>query len=138
MSVEQNKTVIDRVFAALNEHDLYTVVSYYRPDCRFYGWAPETLDVAGYKEAMGALLAAFPDARFPVLDVVAEADRVAVLHNFQGTHQAPFQGVPASGRPVQINGIALFHMADGAAAEIWLSADFMGILQQIGAIPAPA
>jgi steroid delta-isomerase-like uncharacterized protein len=138
MTVEENKQVVERIFAALNDRDLETVTSYYHPDCRFYGWAPQMLDVAGYKETMGALLAAFPDSRFPVADVIAEDDTVAVRHNFQGTHQEPFQGVPASGRQVDIGGIAIFRLEDGKAAELWLNADFLGLLQQIGAIPTPS
>jgi steroid delta-isomerase-like uncharacterized protein len=137
MTAEENKQVINRVFAALNDRDLETVLSYYRSDCRFYGWAPQTLDVAGNRETMSALLAAFPDARFPVADVIAEGDKVAVRHNFQGTHREPFQGVPASDRPVDIGGIAIFRMEDGKVVEAWLNADFLGLLQQIGAIPAP-
>jgi len=138
MTTEENKNVINQIFAALNERDLDTVVSHYRTDSRFYGWAPQTLDVAGYKENMGALLAAFPDSRFPVADVVAEDDRVAVRHNFQGSHRQPFQGVPASGQAVDIGGIAIFRLEEGKVAELWLNADFLGIMQQIGAISAPA
>lgn len=137
MTVEENKQVVARIFAALNDRDLDTVTSYYRPDCRFYGWAPQALDVAGYTETMSALLAAFPDSRFQVADVIAEGDRVAARHRFQGTHRETFQGVPASGRPVDIGGIAIFRMEEGKAAEIWLNADFLGIMQQIGAMPAP-
>ena len=138
MSVEENKNVINEVFVALNERDLDAAVSYYRPDTRFHGWAPQTVDVAGYKAIMGELLAAFPDSRFLVHDVIAEDDLIAVRHTFSGTHRQAFQGVPASGRPVEIGGIAVFGMEDSKVDEIWLNADFLGILQQIGAVPTPA
>jgi steroid delta-isomerase-like uncharacterized protein len=138
MSVEDNKSVVNRVFTALNERDLDTVTSYYQPDTRFHGWGPHTVDVAGYEENMSELLAAFPDSRFRVEDVIAEGDRVAVRHTFSGTHQQPFQGVPASGRRVEAPAIVILRMEGGKAVELWLNADFLGIMQQIGAIPAAA
>jgi steroid delta-isomerase-like uncharacterized protein len=138
MTIEENKQVAERIFAALNDRDLDTVTGYFRPDCRFYGWTPQTLDVAGYTETMNALLVAFPDSRFPVADVIAEGDRVAVRHNLQGTHRETFQGVPASGRPVDIGAVVILRLEDGQAAELWLNADFLGMMQQIGAISTPA
>ena len=140
MSVEQNKTIVRRIFAALNERDLDGVISYYNPDCRFHGWGPDTrqtLDVAGYKETMSALLNAFLDSRFPIEEVIAEGDRVAVPHSFRGTHQADFQGVPATGKSVAVNSIAIFRLENDKAAELWLSADFMGLMQQLGVMPSP-
>ena len=137
MSTEQNKRIVRQIFAALNERDLDSVVAHYTPDCRFHGWAPETLDTAGYKAAMSALLAAFPDSRFPIDDIVAEGDRVAVRHSLRGTHGAEFQGIPATGKPVVVNAVAILRLENGKAAELWLNADFMGLMQQLGVIPEP-
>jgi hypothetical protein len=46
--------------------------------------------------------------------------------------------VPASGNPVDIGAVVILRLEDGQAAELWLNADFLGMLQQIGAIPTPA
>lgn len=137
MTTEQHKTIAQNIFAALNERDLDGVVAYYAPGSRFHGWAPETLDAAGYKAAMSALLAGFPDSRFPIDDIIAEGDKVVVRHRFQGTHQAEFQGIPATGKAVSIDGMALLHLDNGVVAEGWLNADLMGMLQQLGVIPTP-
>jgi steroid delta-isomerase-like uncharacterized protein len=84
---------------------------------------------------MSALLAAFPDSRIVVDDVIAEGNKVAVRHRLQGTHQAELQGIPATGRPVEVNGIVIFRLENGKIAEAWLNADIMGMMQQLGAIP---
>lgn len=137
MSAESSKELVESTFKALNQRDLETVVTHYTPDCRFHGWAPETLDVNGYKAAMSAILAGFPDSRFVVDDVVAEGNLVAVRHHFQGTHRAEFQGIPATGNAVTANAIVMFRIEKGVAAELWLNADFLGLMQQLGVIPAP-
>jgi predicted ester cyclase len=124
--------------AHLDLHDLDGVVAHYAAGARFHGWAPDALGVDGYHAFMGALLAAFPDARFPVDDVVAEGDRVAVRHRLVGTHGGPFEGLPPTGRTVEIGAIVLLRFEGGRVAEGWLSADLLGLMQQIGAIPTSA
>jgi steroid delta-isomerase-like uncharacterized protein len=137
MSTEQNKTLVRNNFAALTDHNLDKVISFCTPDCRFHGWSPQPLDTTGYKMAMTPLLEAFPDSRFSVDDVIAEGDKVVLRHSLSGTHQADFQGVPATGRSVVIGGIAIFRLENEKIAEVWLNADFMGLMIQLGAIPAP-
>lgn len=133
-----NKMAVLDIMEALGKRDLDAVAAACAPGCRFNGWAPEPLDVNGYKQAMSALIASFPDARFTVDDVIAEGDKVVVRHHFGGTHTgAAFQGTPASGRKVVAAATVTFQMKDGKPAELWLNADFLGILMQIGAIPAP-
>ncbi len=137
MSTESNKERVKRIFEALDQRNLEGVVAHYAPGCRLHGWAPQTLDVNGYQAAMSALLAGFPDSRFIVDDIVADGNLVAVRHRFQGTHRAEFQGIPATGKSVTVNAIVLIRFENGAAAELWLNADFLGLLQQLGVIPAP-
>lgn len=81
--------------------------------------------------------AAFPDYRFEVLDQIAEGDRVATRWRIHGTHEGPFQGAPASGRRVELTGITIFRLADGRLVEGWTNEDQLGLMQQIGAVPAP-
>lgn len=137
MSTEQNKIIARKIFAGLNDHDLEEVVSYYTDDTRFTGWGPQVLDCQGYQETMSALLDAFPDGRFEVEDIVADGDKVVVRHSLHGTHQGSFQGIPASGRQVVVKAMAMLRMENGKATELWLNADFLGLMQQLGVIPVP-
>jgi steroid delta-isomerase-like uncharacterized protein len=133
---EANNTTAIQTMEALDRRDLDTVRSHMASNSRFYGWAPEPLDADGHKAFMSALLTAFPDSRFIVDDVIAEGDRVAVRHHLQGTHQAELQGVSATGRQVEVNAIVIFRIENGMVAEAWLNADIMGMMQQLGVVPA--
>ncbi|MGZ9235246.1 MAG: ester cyclase [Anaerolineales bacterium] len=133
---EINKTVARQTMEALDRRDLESVRAKAASNARFYGWAPEPLDGDGHKAFMSALLAAFPDSRVVVDDVIAEGDKVAVRHRLQGTHQTEFQGVPATGRQVEVGGIVIFRIEKGLIAEAWLNADIMGMMQQLGVVPA--
>ncbi len=62
---------------------------------------------------------------------------MAVRWVFQGTHQGEFHGVPPAGRPVSVAAMEVNRMADGKVAEHWVLLDLLGLMQQVGAIPAP-
>ncbi len=46
-------------------------------------------------------------------------------------------GLPPSGRPVDFSVIEIYRLEDGKFVEGWAALDMMGLMQQIGAIPAP-
>ena len=55
---------------------------------------------------------------------------------WRGTHRAPFQGIPAAGRPVTIDMVTIDRLAHGRIVEHCVSLAAMGLLQQLGALPA--
>jgi predicted ester cyclase len=132
------KRVIADLMEALDRRDIDGVVSHTTPDAVWHGFAPQPLDTGGYRAAIQVFLDAFTDSRFPVQALVAEGDRVACLHHLVGTHLGAFQGVPPSGRPVRVGAIVTFRLENDKVAETWLTADILGLLMQIGAVPAPA
>jgi predicted ester cyclase len=46
-------------------------------------------------------------------------------------------GIPPTGKPVTISALIVSRFAGGKWAEDWVNIDALGMLQQIGAIPAP-
>ncbi len=64
--------------------------------------------------------AAFPDMTFTVNLLIEQDDLIVSNWTVQGTHTgAPFNGVPATGKPVNINGTAILRMRDGKIVEHW-------------------
>jgi predicted ester cyclase len=45
-------------------------------------------------------------------------------------------GTALTGKAVTVTGILAYRIADGELAEIWVQSDTLGLLQQIGAVPA--
>lgn len=89
----------------------------------------------GILGTVGFFRAGFPDLHYHVEALVAEADLVAVRWSARGTHQNAFMGAPPTGRAIAITGMDLFRVADGQCVEAWVNSDFLGLLQQIGALP---
>jgi steroid delta-isomerase-like uncharacterized protein len=91
---------------------------------------------AGVKQMATMYRTAFPDLRLTHEDTVAAGDKVVIRWTVVGTHQGDFQGIPPSGRRISITGIDIFRVAGGKLTELWSNVDQLGMLQQIGAIPA--
>lgn len=69
--------------------------------------------------------------------MIEEGDRLVARFSLTGRHAGDFLGVPATGREVELAGITILAFEDGRAVERWSSADMLGLLVQIGAVPAP-
>jgi predicted ester cyclase len=87
-------------------------------------------------EGYRAFRAAFPDVAYTLHEIVAQGDYVAFRSTLEGTHRAPFAGVPPTGKRVTLSGMGISRHVDGRIAEIWGCSDFLGFLQQLGALPA--
>ena len=135
---EQNKAVVRRI---VEEHwnrknpslvgELFsTNRSLHTPDGVLQGLEGASLLYEAYATA-------FPDFRLGVDDTLADGNHVVVRYTFTGTQNGPLAAVPASGRPVSVQGIVIFRL-DGAKVDdarfVW---DKFALLQQIGALPLP-
>jgi steroid delta-isomerase-like uncharacterized protein len=98
---------------------------------------PPTRD--GLKSFVRALREGLPDLQCPIDEVIAEDERVAGRFSLRGTHQGTLLGIPATGKSVvaTVMVIARFDAA-GKWVEDWAGWDQLGLLRQLGAIPAPA
>jgi len=56
----------------------------------------------------------------------------------EGTHSGSGLGVPRSGRRIRVAGIVVIRISKGQFVEGWNSWDQLGLLRQIGALPARA
>lgn len=69
--------------------------------------------------------------------MVAEGDTVAWRITARGTHKGALMGIPPTDKPATISAIIVSRFVDGKWTEDWANIDMLGMLQQIGAIPAP-
>jgi steroid delta-isomerase-like uncharacterized protein len=132
---EAIRTAVD----AWNDHDRERYIAAYRADVGLHGFPEGVVDAASLGDFFAGMWAAVPDACVSLDDVVAQDDRAAVRLTLSGTHEGELMGVPASHQPLTFAVISILRFdEDGRIAERWNVADFLTMLQQMGAIPAPA
>lgn len=81
---------------------------------------------------------AFPDGRMTMDDIITEGEYSVIRMTFRGTHTGEFYGIPASGKPVEVTSIGIDRVVDGQITEGWGELNMLGMMQQMGAIPAPS
>jgi steroid delta-isomerase-like uncharacterized protein len=91
----------------------------------------------GVKGYVGMYRAAYPDTNFTIEDQIAEGDRVVTRWTGRGTHQGELMGVAPTGSRVEVPGILFDRVSEGKIEESWVVYDALGMMRQIGAIPAP-
>jgi steroid delta-isomerase-like uncharacterized protein len=136
---QKNKQVVRQFFEAADRQDIEgmgQLVSSTNYSFHFPGMPP--MDWNTHKQFFTAFTSSFPDLRHEIVDLVAEGDKVAVRFNVTGTHKGELQGIPPTGKKVSFSAMDFITLTDNKISEDWLSADMMGLMQQIGAIPADA
>jgi predicted ester cyclase len=133
-----NKAIIARYVDATNKNQLDILDELVVSDYVEHDPVPgQKSGLAGLKEAYRMFNTPFPDLAFIFDDVIAEEDLVVGRGIISGTHQGEFFGVAATGKKVHWTGTRLFRLRDGKVLEGWVNIDMLGLMQQMGVVPAP-
>lgn len=136
---EANKAVSRRlVEEVFNDGRLEVVDEIVTPD--FIGHDPASpepiIGPEGAKRNAEGYRAAFSDMKLTLEDEIADGDRVVTRWTARGTHDGELFGIPATGKQATVTGMTIDRIVDGRIAESWNNWDTLGLLQQLGAIPA--
>jgi len=137
MSTEDNKAHVRRGFEEVNQKNLAVFVELLTPDVVLHNASTTIQGLEGYKQFLSLLITAFPNLQFTIEDIIAEGDFVVVRYTTRSTHQGNFMGIQTTGKQVSGTGIFIDRIVNGKAVEQWINSDTLGLLQQLGVIPAP-
>jgi steroid delta-isomerase-like uncharacterized protein len=137
MSTEDNKALVRRFYEeGVHNPDLFDELLAPTYVLYFSGSPQPISGIAHAKQLMVVYSSAFPDLQCTTEDMVAEGDKVAIRNTWRGTHQGAFQGLPPTGKHVTFTGSDIYRVVGGKIAEQWAELDALGLMQQLGAIPA--
>jgi steroid delta-isomerase-like uncharacterized protein len=137
MSTESNKAIIERFIDGYNRGDLSildtlvadTFIDHGRP------FLPPGRDaLRAFHESLAT---AISDLHIQIDDLIAEGDKVVFRGVISGRHTGALMGMPATNRPFSLSAIDINLIKHGKIVERWGVQDDLGMLQQLGAIPAP-
>ena len=137
MSTEDNKALVRRGYEALNQRNWAAFEELVTPDLVLHNASMTIQGFEAYKQFVSMYFTAFPDLRFTIEDMIAEGDTVVARQTARGTHQGELMGIPPTGKQVSTTGINIFRFANGKGVEEWFNGDDLGLLQQLGVVPAP-
>jgi steroid delta-isomerase-like uncharacterized protein len=134
---------VETLIRAFNEHDVDKIIALHTPDAVL---ADPTLTApvtgrAAIAVEFTKMLRTFPDLQFPLDEVevyVADSGRVAARWHWTGTMTGPMDppGFAPTGKKASVSGVCLYEYQDGLIAHHTIIYDTMGLLQQVGIMPA--
>ena len=138
MTIESNKLLMRKFAEFINSASNQLAEELISPEAIFFvPGRPEPMrGPAGYLAIIGMMRAGFPDIQWSLDEVIAEGDKVAARFTMRGLHQGEFFGVPPSGKRIEVKAMNFYRIADGKFVEEHGQPDLLGLLQQIGAVPA--
>jgi steroid delta-isomerase-like uncharacterized protein len=137
---EQNKATARRIFDAWNARDFDAYDEIIAPNSITHDQQNPFSEVAGpegTKQIVRMYTAAFSDQSFLVNEQIAEGDFVVTRWTATGTNDGEIMGMPATGKSVTVNGMSINRFENGKIVEGWVNWDTLGMLQQLGVVPAP-
>ncbi len=138
MQADDNKALVRRRFELFDRGNLGVFDELFASDYVFHVPGVEKpLSRAEMQQFYKALYLAIPDLRHTLVEQIAEGDKVVTRWTATGTHRGgPLFGVANSGRQITLRGINIYRIVGGLLAESHVSWDMLGLLQQLGSLPA--
>jgi predicted ester cyclase len=141
--VPDNKEIVRRIEAAWDRNDMDALDQYFAPafDNGQSGTPGLPSGLAGSKMSHQGVMAAFPDRKATILDLVGDGDKVAVRIRVTGTNTggAPFLGQPeANGARIDFEMWSLYQLRDGKVVAHWGINDGVTGMMQVGGMKPPA
>lgn len=135
MRLEENKAVIRAFVDAINDQAWDTLDALVAPTFARHSAAagqPAVESRADLKVFLQQEIKTFPDAHEWIKDLVAEGDKVAARHVFQGTQEGPLGPFPPTGKVMRATYLAIYRLEEGRIAEAWVEWDNLSGLLQLG------
>lgn len=139
MQIDQNKAVITAFVDAINAQDWGKLAEIVDPQFVRHSSAAGEPSVRNRDDLIRFLRSeyeTFPDAHETLLDLVAEGNKVAARHHFQGTQKGRLGPYPSTGKMLSSEYIAIYHLEDGRITEAWAEWDNLSGLKQLGHAPS--
>src|SRR5207342_566610 len=138
MTIEANKAVMHRFTEFINTASEKLAAELISPNAVFHipGRSEPMRGPAGYLAVIGMMRGGFPDIQWTLEEMIAEGDKVAARFTMRGTHRGTFFGVPPTGKIIAVQAMNIYRLSGSQVVEEHGQPDMLGLLQQIGALPA--
>ena len=130
---EQNKEIVKRYWnGKWNERRPEILDELLTPDVVNYGTSMKINGLKEYKQVYGMFLSAFHDTKFTIEGIIAEGDKVMTWASIGGLQKGELEGIPPTGKSMNIKIFTVFRIANGKIAEEWEIYDSLGMMTQLG------
>lgn len=137
MSTSQNQNLVHRFFDEMCNQkkldiadELFASTHVYHDPQTPTGSGPE-----GMRQVILTYQTAFPDSHWEVVETIIADNEIITRWKGSGTQKKELEGIPATGKFVEVEGIWIHRIKDNRIVESWNVWDTLGMLQQLGIVP---
>ncbi|MBD2512209.1 ester cyclase [Nostoc muscorum FACHB-395] len=139
MLTEQNKALVLQFYKAFDDRKMEQALELLAPNfVAHLAGVPEPLDGAGFKQFGMSFYLAFGQGQHIFDEVIVSGDRVVTCGRFTATHLGEFQGLPPTGKQINLSIMHIDRVESGKIVEHWGQGDALGLMQQLGIVFLPA
>ena len=136
---EQNKKTMQAFVDAMNNRSFDKLGDFV--DANYTEHTPDPMmkskGLAGLLESMKATETMLPDFKVKVNWMIAEGDLVMSHYRWTGTNTGSVEGMPATGKAMDVEGVDIIRFKDGKGVEHWGYFDMGKMMEQMGMTWAP-
>jgi steroid delta-isomerase-like uncharacterized protein len=139
----KNQEVVRRFYEAINRGDAGAAAAEFSEDAKNFGRA---VGRKGIQDRLVDIFTTFPDWKMEILEMAASGDVVVVRCRVSGAHRGvstmPLNGLPVgtapTGKRFEVTHMHWHTLRDGKIVEHYANRDDLGMLRQLGVLPASA
>ena len=135
MSFDDNKTLLEKMYEALNAQDLEAQHNYWHDDMIWHGplGFGDIHGIENFKyKVLKPFYEAFPDYHVKNDIVVSEGDWISATGFLTGTHNGNYLGVEATGKSIKMQFSDFWTIKDGKFMDNYVMVDNHGVFEQMG------
>lgn len=130
------RIAVETLYRAFSEQNPDLVDAVLAPDWDDIPLAPgQEPGPAGFKPIIRSVVAAFPDVRITIHDMVQEPGKIGVRAEISGTHSGELFGIAPTGKKVSFRLHEFHTIALGVVTTTWHMEDWFGLFLQLGQFP---
>jgi steroid delta-isomerase-like uncharacterized protein len=138
MATQQDQELVKRFFDEVCNQQKLQVADVLFSNTHIYHdpQTPAAPGPDGMKEVIRTYQEAFAGATWHLIETIVADNDIITRWKGSGTHRKELNGIPPTGKNVTVDGIWIHRVKNGKIEESWNVWDTLGLLQQLGVVPA--
>ena len=139
MSMEESLDTVLKFYQAFDNRNIEQAFNLLAPNfIAHMAGIPESLDSNGFRKFGMEFYSAFADGRHQFDEIIVEGNKVVTCGTFTARHLGEFQGLPPTGKQIEISIMHIDRIEDGLIVEHWGQGDAQELMQQLGIVFLPS
>ena len=139
MSIEDPKNIVLEFYKSFDDRNIERAFSFLDKNFTAYmAGMSEAMDRSQFQQFGMKFYSAFDGGQHRFDEIIVANNKIITCGKFKAKHLGKFQGLPATGRQIEIAVMHIDRVENGKIVEHWGQGDALGLMQQLGIMFLPS